>query len=274
MEIKYLSSSLCQEQVENSRDDDVNRVSRDGPLNIVDVNDDCLEAIFINLSLKQLFDVAICHRRFLTATRRAFLKNFKHNEITIVVCQTIHSERPEIFNLLGDIMQSIRITYDRYNSLIGHVANRSIHNAIVRYCSDTLTAATFNHIQPEMTINRPFRQLRVLNFNHGCVGRTMSEFNKYFPQLNSLQFFFCKTENTRCIEHTFVNLHHFTAAHHNFTFHNLRIFLDRNTQLKTFTIYNYDRQLIGQLDEYTRNKFKSLTTKFETYPCYFAFDFN
>lgn len=281
MEIKCLSAttSLCEQCVfvettvaDRFESDSVHPVAVDVPLCILDLNDDCLELIFRNFNLKELFNVTVTHPRFLTACRRIFSQQFKHKEITISAHQTTSIEYPHVLHRLGDVISLLRITYDHFN--IHTHFNHRIHDAIQRHCSDTLIEATFNHIQPTMQLNQAFPQLRKLNFNQGCVGQTMSDFNTWFPKLCSLQFFFCKTIHTQCIEHTFPNLLHFTVAHHNFTFHNLRAFLDLNPQLRTFTIYNYDRNLISQLDAYTRLKLKSLTTKFETYPCYFAFDSN
>lgn len=279
MEISCLSTSLCQEYFqENFKQSLTGFIYLKNcdvlPLNIIDLNDDCLEKIFINLNLKQLFEVTTVHARFLIACRRVVSRKYKNTEIRISVHQTTHPDYEKVLYLLGDVISRIRITYDRFD-LNGHDVknfNNGIHDAIIYNCSDTLTEVTFNHILPTMEINKPFQSLKKLNFNQGCVGSTMSEFNKWFPKLIDLQFFFCKTINTQCIEQTFPNLEHFTVAHQNFTFENLCTFLDHNKQLKSFAVYNYDYELIRHLEEYTRLKFKTLQTKFEIYPCYFSFN--
>lgn len=272
MEIKCFARSLCQESVEANSvaGVDDSTANRDRPLNILDLNDDCLTVIFMNCSLKQIFSVIVAHTHFSTACRRVFSKRYKHREITL---QATNLDNPGVLYFVGDILQHLRVNYGRISDNEGIVHHKT-HDAIVHYCSENLFEATFNHIQSTMQVNRVFHRLQQLNFNHGCVGSAMSEFNKWFPNLNRLEFFFCKTIDTRCIEHTFPNLEHFTIAHHNFTLQNLQKFLDLNPQLQTFTVYNYDRAIISQLDAYTRATFKSLTTKFETYPCYFAFDNN
>lgn len=274
MEIKCFTKSLCQESIASNS---VSGIFTDSTSNrerslmsILDLNDDCLEVIFMNCNLKQLFSVIITHTHFLTACRRIFSKQYKHKEITI---QAINLDSSDIFYFVGDIVQYLRVNYDR-NIITESENNRKIHDAVVRYCSNNLIEVTFNHIESTMQVDRVFHRLRHLSFNHGCVGQTMSEFNKWFPNLNRLEFFFCKTVDTQCIEYSFPKLHHFTVAHQNFTLKNLQKFLDLNPQLKTFTVYNYDRLLISRLDAYTRLHFKSLTTKFETLPCYFAFDTN
>lgn len=275
MEIKCLSvTRSCRKSVDTNVGmkllSDINSVFCDVPLSILNLNDDCLEQIFLNINLKDLFHVILAHTRFHTACRRVFVHRFKHREISISAFQSTYSEYPEVLSVLGDVISLVRITYDRFNAHENF--DHRIHDAIIRHCSDTLTEATFNHIRPTMHTNHVFRCLRKLHFNQGCVGQIMSNFNKWFPELISLQFFFSQTINTKCIEQTFPKLLHFTVAHQHFTFHNLRTFLDLNPQLLTFTVYNYDRHLITQLDNYTRLHFKSLTTKFESYPCYFAFD--
>lgn len=274
MEISCLSTSLCFEYIKkrlaNSLTVATYPPNRDISLSITDLNDDCLEEIFMNLNLNHLFNVTVTHRRFLNACRRVFYKKYKNNEITISVYQTIQPQYVDVLCLLGDMIAHLRVTFDRFDDF-GNFNNR-IHTAIVQHCSETLTEITFNHILPTMEINKPFQNLEKLNFNHGCVGRTMSEFKMWFPKLQSIQFFFCETLNTNCIERNFPTLEHFTVAHHNFTFQNLQIFLDLNPQLKSFTVYNYDRSLISRLQKYTEFKFRSLRTTFETYPCYFSFN--
>lgn len=268
MEIKCVATSSGQESEASVFIETASNCDR--TLSILDLNDDCLEVIFMKCNLKQLFSVIVAHPHFLTACRRIFSKQYKHKEITL---QAINFPNADVLRLLGDIVQYSRVNYDRINA-IENKNNHKIHDALVQYCSNNLIKATFNNIQSAMQVDRVFRHLNQLSFNHGCVGQTMTEFNKWFPNLNRLEFFFCETVDTRCIEHTMPKLQHFTTAHHNFTLKNLQQFLDLNPQLKTFIVYHYDRILISQLDAYTRLKFKSLTTKFETYPCYFAFDTN
>lgn len=270
MEIECSKKSLCQESVYSAASDNDSALNRDRSLNILDLNDDCLEVIFMNCNLKQLFSATVAHPHFSTACRRIFSKQFKHKEITL---QAMNNENPGVLHFMGDIVQYLRVNYCRTNANESGT-NHKTHDAIVQYCSNDLIEITFNHIQSTMQMNRVFCRLQHLNFNYGYVGQAISDFNKWFPNLNRLEFFFCKTIDTQCIEHTFPRLQHFTVAHHNFTLQNLQKFLDLNPQLQTFTVYNYDRKLISQLDAYTRLKFKSLTTKFETYPCYFAFDSN
>lgn len=264
------SQKSYQQDIQDSLTGAIYLAKRDVLLRVIDLNDDCLEEIFRNLNLKQLFDVATVHTRFLTACRRAFLKAYRNKEISISIYQAFRPNYPMVLRLFGDIIRHLRVTYDRFD---GHENfNSTIHDAIVQHCSDTLTAVTFNHILPTMEINRPFEHLETLNFNQGCVGITMSQFNKWFPSLVSIQFFFCTTINTNCIEQTFPNLQHFTVAHQNFSFDNLQKFLDFNQHLKSFTVYNYDVNLIRRLEAYTKAKFNSLRTKYEIYPCYLAFN--
>lgn len=277
MQISCLSTSLsddksCQEDIQNSLTGTVCALKRVTPFRAIDLNDDCLEKIFLHLSLKQLFSTATVHTRFVDGCRRAFSRNFRNKEITISAYQTLQPNYPMVLQLFGDLIGHLRVTYDRHDDNGLGQFNIRVHQAIVRHCSDTLTAAIFNHIQPTMEINKTFQQLESLHFNQGCVGVVMSEFNRWFPKLVSVQFFFSTTVNTRCIEQTFPNLQHFTVAHQNFTFDNLRTFLDLNQQLKSFTVYNYDIHLIQRLDQYTKATHHSVRTKFETYPCYFAFN--
>lgn len=274
MEIECVTTSLCQESIASNK-----VVTSDfieftpnckHSLSVLDLNDDCLEVIFSNCNLKQLFSVIVAHPHFVAACRRVFAKQFKHKEITL---RATNGETADVLHHVGDIVQYLRVNYDR-NDASKSGSNWKIHNAIAQHCSNNLIEATFNNIEAALQADRVFHQLEQLCFNHGCVGQTMTEFNKWFPSLRRLEFFFSKTVDVRCIEHTFPNLLHFTVAHQNFTLKNLQTFLDLNPQLQTFTVYNCDRMLITRLDAYTRLHFKALTTKFETLPCYFAFDTN
>lgn len=272
MEIKCLPTNLCQKSaVANSLIDIIDsQPNCDRSLSILDLNDDCLEVIFMNFDLKQLFNVIVTHPHFSIACRRIISKRYKYKEVTF---HANDLKNPEVFYFIGDIVQRVRVNYDQ-NNAIKSVNNRKMHDAIVQHCSNTLIEATFNNIESTQHVNRVFHRLQQLKFNHGSVGPSLTQFNKWFPNLNRLELFFCEIIDKQCIEHSFLQLQHFTVAHHNFTLRNLQKFLDLNPQLQTFTVYSYNRALISQLDAFTRLKFKSLTTKFEIYPCYFAFDTN
>lgn len=236
-------------------------------MRLTDLNGDCLEEIFTYLSMKQLFAVAISDMDLVNACRRVFVRRFKCKEVNISIHHSDYKDFPQVLSLFGDIISYLRVTYDQFD--VDGVSNEMIHNSIAKYCNKSLIELTFNNIQSTMQISTVFHNVEKLSFNHGCINQL--QLATWFPKLQCLQFFFNKTTNTKCIEEMFPLLDELTVAHHIFTVENLKMFLDLNSQLKRFIVYNYDRKVISDLEEYTKIKCQSLHTKFEVYPCYFSF---
>lgn len=236
-------------------------------MRLIDLNSDCLEQIFMYLSLQQLFTVAICNTDLAVACRRVFYRKFRHKEIIVSVHQMEYKQFPYILNIFGDVIQYVRVTYDQFDN--HRILNQLIHRSIGKYCSETLTELTFNNIQPTMAITTTFSNVQRLSFNQGCIGQL--QIPQCFPNVRCLQFFFSEVQYPKCIEQIMPSLEELTVAHNSFSVGNLKTFLDRNLQLRKFCVYNYNRQVISELEEYTKVNFESLTRKFEVYPCYFGF---
>lgn len=236
-------------------------------MRLIDLNSDCLELIFMHLSLNQLFTVARCDANLAVACRRVFYRKFRHKEIIVTAHQLEYTKFPHILSIFGDIIRYVRVTYDSYDT--NWMANDLIHRSIGQFCCDTLTELTFNNILSTMTIETIFANVEKLSFNQGCIGQL--QIRKIFPKLRCLQFFFSEVIWPDCIEVELPTLDELTVAHNCFTVDNLKGFLSRNGQLKKFCVYNYNRQVISELEDFTKSNFAALTLKFEVYPCYFAF---
>lgn len=240
---------------------------RSAAMRLIDLNSDCLELIFMHLSMKQLFTVAMCDANLAVACRRVFYRKFRHKELIVTAHHLEYTQFPHILSIFGDIIRYVRVTYDRFDA--NWMASERIHRSVERFCCDTLTELTFNNILPTMDIRSVFVNVQKLSFNQGCIGHL--EIGKCFPQLRCLQFFFSEVIWPECIEAELPSLDELTVAHNSFSVDNLKGFLHRNPQLKKFCVYNYNRQVISDLKDYTKANFASLTLKFEIYPCYFAF---
>lgn len=236
-------------------------------MRLIDLNSDCLEMIFMHLSMNQLFTVAMCDANLAVACRRVFYRKFRHKEIIVTAHQLEYTQFPHILSIFGDIIRYVRVTYDTFD--VNWMANDQIHRSIGQFCCDTLTELTFNNILPTMDIETTFGNVQKLSFNQGCIGQL--HIRKSFPKLRCLQFFFSEVIWPKCIEDELPTLDKLTVAHNSFSVDNLKGFLRRNPQLKQFCVYNYNRQVISDLKDYTRENFASLAIKFEVYPCYFAF---
>lgn len=234
---------------------------------LIDLNNDCLEHIFLYLSMKQLFAVAQSNGQLSDSCRRVFYRKFRHREINISVHHLEYKQFPRILNIFGDIIQYVRITYEEYT--LDRISSQLIHQSIGKYCAETLTELTINNIEPTMAITSVFANVQKLSFNQGCIGQL--HIKRCFPKIQCLQFFFSEMMYPECIEQVFPTLEDLTVAHNSFSVENLKTFLKQNPQLKKFCVYNSNRQVISALEEFTKAHFEQLSRQFEIYPCYFAF---
>lgn len=236
-------------------------------LNIIDLNDDCLEEIFMYLNMKQLFDLVTIHSNFVTICSRIFHRKYRNHEINISSHNmNLYKRFPRVLKLLNNVITSLRITFDRFDIL----SNELIHRSIIENCAETLCELTLNNIQPALMMRTTFPNLKKISFNQGRLTFSHIELRKSFPNIRCLQLFFCQTEESGFFAQTIPTLKEFTVAHHNSTFAQLSRFLELNSQLKSFIVYNYNQNLISKLSEYAKLKFQNLHTKFEVLPCYFA----
>lgn len=237
-------------------------------LNIIDLNDDCLEEIFIYLTVKELFDLVSIHSNFVSVCLRIFHRKYRKHEINISSHNMdLYKRFPRILKSLSNVITSLRITFDRFDVL----SNELIHRSIMENCDQTLCELTLNNIQPALVMRTTFPNLKKMSFNQGRLTGSHIELQKCFPNIRCLQLFFCQTEDNGFFEQTLPTLEEFTVAHHNSTFGQLSRFLELNPQLKSFIVYNYNQNLIGKLSEYAKLNFQNLHTTFEVLPCYFAF---
>lgn len=237
-------------------------------LNIIDLNDDCLEEIFMYLNMKQLFDLVTIHSNFISVCSRIFHRKYRNHEINISSHNMDSFKRfPRVLKSLSNVITSLRVTFDRFDVL----SNELLHRSIMENCAETLCELTLNGIQPALVMRTTFPNLKKMSFNQGRLTVSHTELRKCFPNIRRLQLFFCQTEDPGFFEQTIPTLEEFTVAHHNSTFAQLSRFLELNPQLKSFIVYNFDRNLISKLSEYAYLKFQHLDTKFEVLPCYFAF---
>lgn len=237
-------------------------------LNIIDLNDDCLEKIFMYLNMKQLFDLVTMHSNFVSVCSRIFWLKYRIHEINISSHNMDSYKRfPRVLKSLGNVITRLRVTFDRFDVL----SNELIHRSIIENCGETLCELTLNNIQTALVMRTTFPNLKKMSFNQGRLTVLHTELKKCLPNIRCLQLFFCQTEDPGFFEQTIPTLEEFTVAHHNSTFAQLSRFLELNPQLKSFIVYNHNQNLIGKLSEYTKLKFQHLHVKFEVLPCYFAF---
>lgn len=236
------------------------------PLKIINLNDDCLEEIFMYLNMRQLFNTMTTHPNFSNACHRIFRRKYKCREISIMSHQLTSMDLEMILKMLGNVIYSLRVTFNRCDMISNHL----IYRSIIKYCSETLTEITFNHIESTMKCDVQFPNLVKLSFNQGHLSESITKFNHLFPKLRILQMFFCKTDDLMWCKQSVPALEEFSVAHHNSTFDQLATFLDLNRQLKWFTVYNSDRKLINKLNAYVKLKFTNLNVKYEVFPCYIS----
>lgn len=159
-------------------------------LRLMDMNYDCLEAIFMNLNLVDLVNVAEAHQSFIPAAALVFSRRFSNRLVYVnynTTCTT--STVPEIskaniaafFHHFGKL-----VTILFYNAKSQQ--DLKVEKLLLEHCVDSLVELELAFCPKDAfdTIEKPFENVVKLFITKSCLGRKISSLNKWFPSLTKL----------------------------------------------------------------------------------------
>lgn len=129
-------------------------------LKLLDLNDDCLMAIFEYLTLDELADIASICTRFRSVARDVFSRRHKLNCLEIYVKEhpqsmegdLVHRRKTaSIIRHFGDLLTKLKVNFDVDKSL-----NAFIYNMMVNYCTGMLERLELRncmHLEPDKIID-------------------------------------------------------------------------------------------------------------------------
>lgn len=203
-------TSSDKKYTKRARDDDVaessNATKRPKcaiePLQLVDINDDCLEFIFQYLRIRDLINVAAAHDRFILASCSVFSRRCK-DEWMYLDGNTLRREFKENGSrmaLKGEIIVEGKKRLKQFFQLFAHsIANLSVqirsndrnsidHRFVLKHCSAGLVKLTLNQCSDMVlrTIDKPFEGVKELCISDDFLRSNLSQLSVWFPAMDTL----------------------------------------------------------------------------------------
>lgn len=156
-------------------------------LNIINLADDCLEAIFLKLPRDDLANIAESNNRFLEKACYAYGRNYTETpfESGYDVCDL------KTFTHLMNIIKHFGIMITKLDLYEAHddcIYNERITDALFENCHTNITDICFDAVD-QHTLNKirqPFPNLRILNIYGLILPQKIAQLNRWFPNITKL----------------------------------------------------------------------------------------
>lgn len=231
--------------VEMETDSENEDESQDETIRIVDLNDDCLEPIFLKLTKEDLASIAESNLRFLQMACYAFARNYAQNpfESGYDGCDSdSFTHSMNIIKHFGKLLTKLDL-YDAHNDC---QYNEMITDALFANISDSnITDIVFDRVDQDTLnkIRRPFPNLTNLNIYDLSLPQKIAQLNRWFPNVTKLIL--------RCsglFSPEYCTLHRLTDADIAMGVEDMQTFIRSNPQLRSLRLRCNNSQLCdGQL---------------------------
>lgn len=225
-------------------------------LQLVDINNDCLEEIFMYLDLMGLVNIAECDERFTSAAQSVYLRRYCKMKAYLYF-ETIHHEPGK-----GEIRIHTNIAEALFRQF-GHL----ISNLTVQWCNHyegsiekTLLSCRFDSLTvlrliwlrsiDFQTLNKPFEKVEDLTIIQSFLSHELSRLNIWFPNLIRLKLYQVKFLQSETLKLKFPLLKHLEISNTLPTMsENLIIAILRiNPQLESLTLrHNLDVKFLQSI---------------------------
>lgn len=251
-EIGSESTAMYESFESESDSDDENQ---DEKLKIIDLNDDCLEPIFLKLTKQDLANIAESNLRFLQMACYAYARNYAENafESGYDECDTnYYTQSMNIIKHFGKLIRKLDL-YDAHNDC---QYNEHITDALFATCDSNITDIVFDRVDQD-TLNkicRPFPNLTNLNIYDLSLPQKIAQLNRWFPNVTKLIL--------RCtgrFSSEYCTLHRLTDADIAMNLDDMQTFIRSNPQLTNLRLRCNNSQLIdGRLFNFMARNLQNL----------------
>lgn len=229
-------------EMESDSDDEDQK--HNDTLKIVDLNNDCLEPIFLKLTKEDLASIAESNLRFLEIACYAYARNYAQNpfESGYDECDSNTFERSmNVIKHFGKLIQKLDL-YDAHNDC---QYNEQITDALFATCNANITDIVFDRVDQDTLnkIRRPFPNLTNLNIYDLSLPQKIAQLNRWFPNVTKLIL-----RCTGSFLEEFCSLQRLTDADIAMGVQDMQLFIRSNPQLNSLRLRTDNSHLIdGQL---------------------------
>lgn len=147
------------------------------PLQLTDINNDCLRRIFEYLEVVDLVNVAEADDNFIPVAADVILRRIR---------------RPNGISIRADVFAAFLTHFGHFAFYMtiefGNMQNLELQECLETYCRKSLRGLIAKHMNENHfeSIQKPFVQLKNLQIVESTLGRKMSQMSLWFPNLVSL----------------------------------------------------------------------------------------
>ncbi|XP_031638036.1 uncharacterized protein LOC116350389 [Contarinia nasturtii] len=228
----------------DQKDEIVVQDAEEVPLELMEVNDDCLESIFQNLHWKDMFNMAVSDERFLTSLRFAFFRQYRKKRVTLragalrTVDNTgatskITIDASAFFEYFGSNTLKLAIKHLDSNQV-------KVEESLLKNCtSSVVDLQLFECKLCFEQIKKPFHKVDSLVLKSTTIGENLSRLGIWFPKLVTLKLENVKTSHPESLEKRWPALKHLVICDNKgkIPLSTIETMLHVNPQLKSLHLY-------------------------------------
>lgn len=186
-------------------------------LQLIDINDDCLEVIFKSLDLTDLLNVSESHDRFVAIARSIYSRRYQMKKVWVNLSSIFLNVAPKdnaeleigneiavlFFRQFGHLVSNLSLNY-----MAQHAIN--IEKSVLKHCSDSITVLELMlcHGNNLETLNEPLEKVKELTITKSIIGPKLSMLSNWFPNLISLKLVQVELVECKALEVNFSQLKH------------------------------------------------------------------
>lgn len=208
---------------------------------LTDVNDDCLEKIFMHFDLDDFLNIAHANKELKTGADLAFSRKFGKTQF-VINNRTLKTS----FRLLrcyGDFVSDLQISDLLFQRRLVKVLGYTN-----QYCVKSLKEISFFKLPEdvlEMSMEKPLPKLETIRFSCCRLGNEIPKFHTWFPAMRSLTFNQCHLTDRTAIETHFPQLEEIYidtrgSSNNDPTADNVKMLLQLNLQLRCITLHDLE----------------------------------
>lgn len=225
-------------------------------LNIIDLDDDCIEAIFLKLPREDLANIAESNIRFLEKACYAYGRNYTDTPFESGYDECDLKTFTRLMNIIKHFGTMIT-KLDLYDAHDDCIYNERITDALFQNCHSNITDICFDRVD-QHTLNKirqPFLNLRNLNIYGLTLPLKIAQLNRWFPNITKLIL-----RCTGMFLEEYCNLKRLIEADISLrTLGNMKIFLRSNPQLINLRLRCNNSQIVdGELFNFMANHLPNL----------------
>lgn len=239
------------------QDDPKKLKMEEAPLQLMDLNDDCLEHIFEFLNLQDLVNIAETDDVFSPAAISVYSRNRRTKKKVFVNLSPICCGQTDCVD--------VETNFDCFFRHFGHLTSHLLVNALgsngtkieeslQKYCLNSLRHLdlAFCDATDFEQIDKPFPHVEELTVIESKLGEKMSQLNFWFPCLNRLELVYTSLSRSDYFEVNFPNLTHLEIYTQELDIPSstMRELFRLNPQLKTLLLlYDYDMEFLQFMNQ-------------------------